>query len=113
MDDDASTREVVAAVLERTGADVRVTASAAEGWNALHDRTPDVLIADLAMPVEDGFSFMRRVRDNSMFGERLRRSHCRPLPTRAPKNRHGLPVSRRSWRSGAARGLARPDRSAY
>jgi CheY-like chemotaxis protein len=64
IDDDASTREVVAAALERTGAEVCVAASAAEGWTALHDRRPDVLIADLAMPVEDGFSFMRRVRQN-------------------------------------------------
>ena len=71
VDDDASTREVVAAVLERTGAQVCVVASAAEGWAALHDRTPDVLIADLAMPVEDGFSLIRRVRNNSGFGSRL------------------------------------------
>jgi signal transduction histidine kinase/ActR/RegA family two-component response regulator len=71
IDDDASTREVVAAALERTGADVCLAASAAEGWIALHDRTPDVLIADLAMPVEDGFSFMRRVRNNPNIDERL------------------------------------------
>lgn len=71
VDDDASTREVVAAVLERTGAQVCVAASAAEGWTALHDRMPDVLIADLAMPVEDGFSLIRRVRNNSAFGNEL------------------------------------------
>ena len=71
VDDDASTREVVAAALERTGAQVCVAGSAAEGWTALHDRTPDVLIADLAMPVEDGFSLIRRVRNNSAFGRRL------------------------------------------
>ena len=68
VDDDASTREVVAAALERTGAQVWVAASAADGWTALHDRTPDVLIADLAMPIEDGFSLIRRVRNDSGFG---------------------------------------------
>ena len=36
--------------------------SAAEGWTRLHDGAPDVLIADLAMPVEDGLSLMRRIR---------------------------------------------------
>jgi signal transduction histidine kinase/ActR/RegA family two-component response regulator len=71
VDDDASTREVVAAALEQTGADVYVAASAAEGWTALHDRLPDVLIADLAMPVEDGFSFMRRVRNTAAIGGHL------------------------------------------
>ena len=62
VDDDASTREVVAAALERSGARVSVTASAAEGWKALRADLPDILIADLAMPIEDGFSFIRRVR---------------------------------------------------
>jgi len=71
IDDDASTREVVAAALERTGAGVCVAASAAEGWTALHDRAPDVLVADLAMPVEDGFSFMRRVRNDPTIREHL------------------------------------------
>jgi signal transduction histidine kinase/ActR/RegA family two-component response regulator len=71
VDDDASTRDVVAAAMERAGAEVRVAASAAEAWNALHERTPDLVVADLAMPVEDGFSFMRRVRNNSNVGGRL------------------------------------------
>ena len=71
VDDDASTREVVAAVLERTGAQVRLAASADEGWKALHERKPDVLIADVAMPVEDGLSLIRRVRGSVAFGARL------------------------------------------
>jgi signal transduction histidine kinase/ActR/RegA family two-component response regulator len=71
VDDDASTRDVVAAALERAGADVCLAPSAAEAWNALHDRSPDVLIADLAMPVEDGLSFMRRVRRDANRGGRL------------------------------------------
>jgi len=62
VDDDASTREYVAATLERGGARVVVAGSAAEGWTRLHDGAPDVLIADLAMPVEDGLSLMRRIR---------------------------------------------------
>jgi signal transduction histidine kinase/ActR/RegA family two-component response regulator len=71
VDDDASTREVVSAALERTGARVRTAASAAEAWQALHDQPPDVLLADIAMPVEDGFSLMRRVRKDAGLGERL------------------------------------------
>jgi signal transduction histidine kinase/ActR/RegA family two-component response regulator len=71
VDDDASTRDVVSAALEGAGADVCVAASAAEAWDALHDRTPDVLVADVAMPVEDGFSLMRRVRNEANIGDRL------------------------------------------
>lgn len=71
VDDDASTREVVAAALERSGAQVRAAASAAEGWRALQDRRPDLLITDLAMPLEDGFSLMRRVRSAPGMGSQL------------------------------------------
>ena len=71
VDDDASTREVISAALESAGAEVCVAASAAEGWHVLHDRRPDVLVADLAMPEEDGLTFIRRVRSNSKVGERL------------------------------------------
>jgi CheY-like chemotaxis protein len=70
VDDDLSTREVVAAALERSGARVRIAASASEGWTALHESRADVLIADIAMPVEDGFAFMARVR-RSPIGARL------------------------------------------
>jgi signal transduction histidine kinase len=62
VDDDAATREVVSTALERSGATVCVAASAAEGWAALHERKPDALVADLAMPEEDGFSLIRRIR---------------------------------------------------
>jgi CheY-like chemotaxis protein len=34
-------------------------------------RSPDVLIADLAMPVEDGFLLIRCVRSDSAFGRQL------------------------------------------
>jgi signal transduction histidine kinase/ActR/RegA family two-component response regulator len=71
VDDDASTREILSAALERTGAIVYAAASAAEAWNTLHDCTPDVLVTDIAMPVEDGVSFMRRIRNSSKVGARL------------------------------------------
>ena len=71
VDDDASTRDVVSAALEGAGADVSVVPSAADAWDALHRRLPDVLIADLAMPVEDGYSLIRRVRNDAAIGARL------------------------------------------
>lgn len=62
VDDDASSREVVAAALERSGAIVSTAASVREGWDVLVREAPDLLITDLAMPEEDGYSFIRRVR---------------------------------------------------
>jgi signal transduction histidine kinase/CheY-like chemotaxis protein len=62
VDDDESTREVVATALESADADVHVAASAQEAKELLAQQTPALLIADLGMPVEDGFSLIRDVR---------------------------------------------------
>jgi signal transduction histidine kinase len=62
VDDDASTREVVAAALEAAHADVQVAASASEARERLEKHAPALIIADLGMPVEDGFSLIRDIR---------------------------------------------------
>ena len=62
VDDDESSREVVAAALEAAHAEVHVAASAAEARHWLDEELPTLIIADLAMPVEDGISLMRSVR---------------------------------------------------
>lgn len=62
VDDDDSTREVVTAALEAAHAQVQVATSAAEAREQLDQHTPSAIIADLGMPVEDGFSFIRGVR---------------------------------------------------
>jgi signal transduction histidine kinase/ActR/RegA family two-component response regulator len=62
VDDDADTREVVRTILEDAGAEVVTTGSAAETRASLQRATPDVLIADIGMPKEDGYSLLRSVR---------------------------------------------------
>jgi two-component system, chemotaxis family, CheB/CheR fusion protein len=62
VDDDLGAREAVADLLEGTGASVRMAASAAAGLVAIEDFRPSVLVCDVAMPDEDGYSFIRRVR---------------------------------------------------
>jgi signal transduction histidine kinase len=64
VDDDESTREVLTAALEAVQAQVYAAASAAEGRQRLAESTPAVIIADLGMPNEDGFSFIRSVRQS-------------------------------------------------
>jgi CheY-like chemotaxis protein len=62
VDDDDDTRDLVTRVLQKRGAEVVSAASAAEAWAAFESGPPDALLVDIAMPGEDGYSFMRRVR---------------------------------------------------
>ena len=61
VDDDDDTRDLVTRVLQKRGAEVVSAASAAEAWAAFESGPPDALLVDIAMPGEDGYSFMRRV----------------------------------------------------
>lgn len=62
VDDDADTRELIAAVLGQQGADVRVSPSAREAVETLRSWRPDVLVSDIEMPDENGYELIRRVR---------------------------------------------------
>jgi len=62
IDDDPGTREAVEQVLDWAGADVRGAASAAEGVAAFGQFRPAVILCDIAMPGEDGYSFVRKMR---------------------------------------------------
>jgi signal transduction histidine kinase len=62
VDDDADAREVLREMLSRVGVDVETAASAAEALALLESRRPHVLLSDIAMPEEDGYSLVRRLR---------------------------------------------------
>jgi two-component system CheB/CheR fusion protein len=62
VDDDSGVRDAVAEMLTDTGARVIVADSAAEAMAAVDDFQPEVLLCDIAMPGEDGYSFLRRLR---------------------------------------------------
>ncbi|MCA1816835.1 MAG: PAS domain S-box protein [Acidobacteria bacterium] len=62
VEDDADSRELLVAVLEQCGADVVAVASAPEAMRSLADWRPDVLVSDIEMPGEDGYSLIRRLR---------------------------------------------------
>jgi hypothetical protein len=66
VDDDAGAREMVTAVLEYCGASVGSAASAAEARTALGQDACDVLLVDIAMPDEDGYTFIRRLRTDGL-----------------------------------------------
>ena len=62
VEDDDATRTVVRAVLEDAGAIVQSTGTAAHARDEWPAPGPDVLISDIAMPEEDGYTFMRALR---------------------------------------------------
>ena len=62
VDDNADARDLLRLLLESRGAAVRTAASAAEALKAIRERPPAVLLADLGMPEEDGYSLIRKVR---------------------------------------------------
>jgi hypothetical protein len=62
VEDEDDTRELIADILQRYGAVVRTGDSAAAAGDLLEGWRPDVLVSDIAMPGEDGYSFIRRVR---------------------------------------------------
>ena len=62
VEDDADTRELVRATLESAGASVDVVASANDARREISAEQPDVLISDIRMPAEDGYSLIRSLR---------------------------------------------------
>jgi signal transduction histidine kinase len=62
VDDEADTLELIRVSLDQCGARVTTANSSAEALELL-SRTPlDVIISDIGMPAEDGFAFIRKVR---------------------------------------------------
>ncbi len=62
VDDEADVRDAVSRVLEQAGAVVQTLPSGETIQAAMTEFAPDVLLLDIGMPGEDGYSLIRRVR---------------------------------------------------
>jgi PAS domain S-box-containing protein len=62
VDDEADARTMLGAILEQSGAQPTIVGSAAEAYDAVSRDRPDVLLSDIAMPGEDGYTLIRRIR---------------------------------------------------
>jgi CheY-like chemotaxis protein len=62
VDDEADTRELIREVLKECGSEVILSRSAAEALEAIEQHKPDILISDLGMPDEDGYSLISKIR---------------------------------------------------
>ncbi|MFN2407331.1 MAG: ATP-binding protein [Pyrinomonadaceae bacterium] len=62
VDDEADTRELIGEVLKEVGSEVITCRSVEEALIALEQHKPDILISDLGMPDEDGYSLISKIR---------------------------------------------------
>ena len=65
LEDHADSRDLLVEALRSSGAAVVAFAAASDAFDALDRVRPSVIIADIALPDEDGYSFIRRVRAHS------------------------------------------------
>ena len=72
VDDESDAREVVAMNLKQSGAKVTEAKSAKEALAILGKQRPDVIVADVAMPEQDGYWLIRKIRNLS--SQRTRRT---------------------------------------
>src|SRR5262249_37849267 len=62
IDDDPRVHHALAILLDRAGVIVETASSATEGRARIAASSPDVVICDIAMPGEDGYRFVQRLR---------------------------------------------------
>lgn len=73
VDDEADSRDLISTILTRCGSEVRCSESAAEAIRAFAEWGPDLLLSDIGMPNEDGYSLIRKVR-------KLRSKRAKQIP---------------------------------
>jgi CheY-like chemotaxis protein len=62
VDDDSDTLRLMETALTRRHANVTAVSSAGEAIQAIRKKRPDVLVSDIAMPDEDGYGLIEKVR---------------------------------------------------
>ena len=64
IDDDQRVREALGVLLDRAGAEVETADSAEMGRARIARRAPEAVVCDIAMPGEDGYAFIARLRSS-------------------------------------------------
>ena len=72
VEDTPDARVYLSRIFARAGAQVLTASSALEARQILLHEEPDVIVSDIAMPDEDGLSFIRRLRaEGSLTGQNI------------------------------------------
>lgn len=67
VDDDPDTLEVECALLESRGCRLTCVESVEAAVAAMRKEAPDLVITDCAMPIQDGFDLLHRIKENAEF----------------------------------------------
>jgi signal transduction histidine kinase/CheY-like chemotaxis protein len=70
VEDEADTREMLDMALRSGGAETIVAGGAREGFERFQQQRPNVVVCDIAMPGEDGYSLAARIRALDQNGQR-------------------------------------------
>ena len=62
VEDEADTRDMINLILEQRGAKTITADSVAQGFLKYQQHQPDLIISDISMPLEDGYSLIREIR---------------------------------------------------
>jgi signal transduction histidine kinase/CheY-like chemotaxis protein len=62
IDDNPDTQQIVSAMLEGHGCQVVAAEDGVQGWEAVQEQRPDLILLDLMMPRMDGFELLERLR---------------------------------------------------
>jgi signal transduction histidine kinase len=71
VEDEPDARELLRLMLEQCGAEVKAAQSAEEAFQALDEWKPGLMISDIEMPGEDGYSLIQKVRSGETRQVRL------------------------------------------
>ena len=100
VEDDLNTIEVIEAILQAFGAEVKTAGSVKEGLDTFERFKPDVLVSDISMPIEDGYSLIEKIRGL--------KSDCRNTPALALTAHAGSADVQRMHLAGFQAHLAKP-----
>lgn len=62
VDDHEDSKDLLVTLFEAYGAEVKAVSSVSAAFQLLREFQPNVLISDLVMPEQDGYSFIRQLR---------------------------------------------------
>jgi PAS domain S-box-containing protein len=99
VDDEADSRELAVEVLASFGAEVITAGCADEAIAAISERAFDVLVSDIGLPAEDGYSLIRRVRSEP---------NGRDMPALALTGYTSPTDSKRAIEAGYQRHISKP-----
>jgi PAS domain S-box-containing protein len=101
VDDDSDARDFMQRLLQLAGATVSMASSASEAMERILAERPDVLVCDIGMSGEDGYTFIRRLRS-------IEETHGSALPAVALSAYARSDDRTKAIRSGFQNHLAKP-----